>query len=149
MGRLRSLVVSASGIRIWSRNGHDMMSRYPEIHGLAAGARTSVVLDGEIVCLVRSGPSRFSDGYLPRNGERTGAASRSVSVLGTGSLWRGESGYGRDLVEQLPRLTRSQLRALQHPGRIWDGDDPVAGEVKFLEWSLAGGLRHATLVSYS
>jgi bifunctional non-homologous end joining protein LigD len=58
-----------------------------------------------------------------------------------------ESGYGSDLVEQLPHLTRQELRALQQPGQVWTGDTPLAGEVKFLEWSPAGGLRHATLVS--
>jgi bifunctional non-homologous end joining protein LigD len=60
-----------------------------------------------------------------------------------------ESGYGPDLVEQLPHLTRPDLRALQQPGRVWAGDAPLVGEVKFLEWSLAGGLRHATVVSVS
>jgi bifunctional non-homologous end joining protein LigD len=58
-----------------------------------------------------------------------------------------ESGYGADLVEQLPRLTRADLRALQQLGHVWTGASPLVGEVKFLEWSPAGGLRHATLVS--
>ena len=58
-----------------------------------------------------------------------------------------ESGYGRDLVERLPQLTRAEYRALQTPGCVWAGVAPLAGEVKFLEWSRAGGLRHATLVS--
>jgi hypothetical protein len=60
-----------------------------------------------------------------------------------------ESGYGRDVVEQLAHMTRPDLRALQKPGHVWTGDDPLVGEVKFLEWSPAGGLRHATLVSVS
>jgi bifunctional non-homologous end joining protein LigD len=58
-----------------------------------------------------------------------------------------ESGYDGDLVEQLPQLTRAELRALEEPGRVWPGADALVGEVKFLEWSPAGGLRHATLVS--
>jgi hypothetical protein len=58
-----------------------------------------------------------------------------------------ESGYNGDFVERLPRLTRRELRALQQPGHVWSGADPLVGEVKFLEWSPAGGLRHATLVS--
>jgi len=57
-----------------------------------------------------------------------------------------ESGYGRDLVETLPRLTRAELRDLQQPGRVWNGPEPAIGTVKFLEWSPAGGLRHATIV---
>jgi hypothetical protein len=58
-----------------------------------------------------------------------------------------ESGYGSDLVEQLPRLTRSEVRILQQPGRLWEGNKPMVGQVKFLEWSRAGDLRHATIVS--
>lgn len=60
-----------------------------------------------------------------------------------------ESGYGRDLVEQLPQLTRAEYLALQTPGRVWAGEPPLAGEVRFLEWSRAGGLRHAVLASVS
>lgn len=60
-----------------------------------------------------------------------------------------ESGYGRDLVDQLPHVTRAELRALQQPGRAWEGEPPLVGEVKFLEWSPAGGLRHATIMSVS
>lgn len=58
-----------------------------------------------------------------------------------------ESGYGRELVDRLPQLTRSQLRSLQVPGRLWEGDDPLVREVKYLEWTPAGGLRHATIVA--
>jgi bifunctional non-homologous end joining protein LigD len=58
-----------------------------------------------------------------------------------------ESGYSRELVEQLPELTRADLEELQKPGGVWIEAAPLAGEVKFLEWSPAGGLRHATLVS--
>jgi hypothetical protein len=58
-----------------------------------------------------------------------------------------ESGYDGDLVEQLPQLTRAELRVLQQPDQVWTGASPLVGEVKFLEWSPAGGVRHATLVS--
>lgn len=27
---------------------------------------------------------------------------------------------------------------------MWEGGDPIVGEVKYLEWSAAAGLRHAT-----
>ncbi len=58
-----------------------------------------------------------------------------------------ESGYGRDLVECLPQLTRAHLRAVREPGRVWDGPEPLVAQVKYLEWSPAGGLRHASIVS--
>lgn len=32
-----------------------------------------------------------------------------------------ESGYGHELVEQLPQLTRSEYRSLSQPGRVWEG----------------------------
>jgi bifunctional non-homologous end joining protein LigD len=57
-----------------------------------------------------------------------------------------ESGYDRELVDRLPELSRAQLRELQKPGRVWTGSAPLVGQVKFLEWSPAGGLRHAVLV---
>jgi hypothetical protein len=60
-----------------------------------------------------------------------------------------ESGYGRDLVDQLPRLTRAQLRSGQDAKRVWPHEPVLTGDVKYLEWSPAGGLRHATLVSFA
>jgi bifunctional non-homologous end joining protein LigD len=89
-------------------------------------------------------------GWLPPGEWR---ADRGCVVLGLrsseGVTMSGvvETGYGPDLVEQLPRLTRPELRALQQPGQVWMGKNALVGEVKFLEWSPAGGLRHATLVS--
>jgi hypothetical protein len=50
-----------------------------------------------------------------------------------------ESGYGQDLVERLPQLTRPQFRAMQNAGQTWDGADPLIGEVKYVEWSPVGG----------
>lgn len=246
-----------SGIKVWSRNGHDMTSRYPELQGLARVVATSVILDGEIVCLDDQGNPDFAalwfrtrgsftpavcfmafdvlevggrqvidEPYRERRGSleelnisgphwctpeihvgegaalfaatkemglegvvakrldsryRPGLRSRSwtktkhfqtrnFALLGwlPPEEWRQdrgcvvlglrsesgiavagvvESGYGRELVEQLPALTRRELRMLQQPGRVWEGKDPLVGEVKYLEWSLAGGLRHATLLS--
>ena len=89
-------------------------------------------------------------GWLPSGEWR---ADRGCVVLGLrtsgGIAVSGvvESGYGRDLVERLPQLTRGELRALQTPGHVWAGGAPLAGQVKFLEWSPAGGLRHAVLVA--
>ena len=55
-----------------------------------------------------------------------------------------ESGCGRELVEQLPQLTRKDYRKLKL-AEVWDREVSLAGEVRFLEWNAAGGLRHATL----
>ena len=61
-----------------------------------------------------------------------------------------ESGYGRDLVEQLPRMTRQELRNSQRLGSFWEGARPaLVGEVQYLEWSHASGLRHGAIRSVS
>jgi bifunctional non-homologous end joining protein LigD len=256
----RALIeASPSAVKVWSRNGHDMTSRYPELQELKASVTSSVILDGEIVCLDDKGNPDFAALWFRSRGSRTpavcfmafdvlevggratidepyrerrrileeldlngphwctpeihieeGAAlfaatkemglegvvakrldsryrpglrskswtktkhfqTRNFALLGwlPPEEWRQdrgcvvlglrseagiavagvvESGYGRDLVEQLPALTRRQLRSLQQPGRIWQGDAPMVGEVKYLEWSPAGGLRHATLTQGS
>ena len=252
----RALVdASPKEVTVWSRNGHDMTSRYPELQGLAGSVTTSVVLDGEIVCLDDKGNPDFAALWLRRRGSSTpavcfmafdvldvrgrpvidepyrerrrileeleldgrhwctpeihigdGAAlfaatkvmglegivakrldsryypgsrsrswtktkhfqTRTFALLGwlPPQEWREdrgcvavglrnergivlagfvESGYGRDLIELLPQLTRSDVRCLrQEP---WQGPDPLLAEVKFLEWSPAGGLRHASIAS--
>ncbi|HEX2294751.1 MAG TPA: hypothetical protein VHN37_05520 [Actinomycetota bacterium] len=247
---------SPAKVTIWSRNGHDMTSRYPELQGLAGSVTTSVILDGEIVCLDDKGNPDFAalwfrsrgssspavcfmafdvlevggkelidDPYRERRrileelnfngshwctpemhigeGAALFAATREMGLEGvvakrldsryrpglrskswtktkhfqtrTFALlgwvppeeWREdrgcvvlglrsndgiamagvvESGYGRDLVEQLPQLTRADLRVLGKPGRVWGGSEPLVGDVKYLEWSTAGGLRHASIV---
>ncbi len=253
----RALIEAApSGIKIWSRNGHDMTSRYSELQGLKAAVTTSAVLDGEIVCLDDNGNPDFAALWFRSRGSSSPAVcfmafdvlevadkelidepyrerrpileglqlsgphwctpeihvgegalfaatkemgfegvvakrldsryrpgqrakswtktkhfqTRNFALLGwlPPEEWRQdrgcvvlglrsgagiavagvvESGYGRELVEQLPALTRRDLRSLQRPGRVWEGHAPIARAVKYLEWSPAGGLRHATLVS--
>ena len=254
----RTLVqASAQGLAVWSRNGHDVTSRYPELRGLADAVTREVVLDGEIVCLDEDGMPDFAALWFRSRGSadapicfmlfdvlkvadqllidrpyrerrriledldlngsywhtpsiyvgdgaalfavtrelglegvvakrldsryRPGARSpawtktkhfqqRTFALLGwiRPEEWRGdrgcvvlgvdsrdgiavaavvESGYGRELVDRLPHLTRAEFRDLQQPGRVWEGATPLVGNVKFLEWSPAGGLRHATICS--
>jgi bifunctional non-homologous end joining protein LigD len=59
-----------------------------------------------------------------------------------------ESGYGRELVDELPQLTRTELEEHRAPQRLWTRPTTIVGEIRFLEWSAAGGLRHATVVSW-
>jgi bifunctional non-homologous end joining protein LigD len=60
-----------------------------------------------------------------------------------------ESGYGRELVDRLPQLKRADLRTLAEPGRCWDGTEPPAAVIKYLEWVPGMGLRHASILSVS
>ncbi len=253
----RALIeASPSGSKIWSRNGHDMTARYPELRPISAAVGKPVVLDGEIVCVDEDGKPDFAALWFRSRGSTTppvcfmvfdilqldgrdltndpyrdrrrileeldlngphwctpqihigdGAAlfaatkelglegvvakrldsryrpgirsrswtktkhfqTRTFALLGwlPPEEWREdrgcvvlglqsdggiavagvvESGYGRDLLEQLPRLTRSDYRSLSMAGASAPHADYLAGKVKYLEWSPAGGLRHASLV---
>ena len=63
----RALIDAApSGIKIWSRNGHDMTSRYSELEGLASAVTSSLILDGEIVCLDDDGNPDFAALWMQR-----------------------------------------------------------------------------------
>jgi bifunctional non-homologous end joining protein LigD len=251
----RALIdASPGGVTMWSRNGHVLTGRYPELQGLGRALSCGVVLDGEIVAVGEDGKPDFAalwfrtrgsserpvcfmafdvlrlDGedvmdrpYRERRalleglqlqgshwrtpeshvgaGEallestrrlglegvvvkrldsryRPGLRSkawikskhmqtRTFALLGwiPPQEWRGdrgcvvlglrsengisvagvvESGYGRELVDRLPQFTRNDYRRLQ-AGGSWHGRVELVGEVQYLEWSSAGGLRHATL----
>jgi bifunctional non-homologous end joining protein LigD len=78
---------------------------------------------------------------------------RGCVVLGLRTLEGGlavagfvESGYGRELVEQLPQLTRGEVRRWSEPGVVCPSSG-MTGRVRYLEWSTAGGLRHASIVA--
>lgn len=64
----RALIdASLNGVTIWSRNGNEMTSRYPELQQLATAVTRPVLLGGEIVCLDDDGnptwrPSGFAAG---------------------------------------------------------------------------------------
>ena len=252
----RALIdASPRGVTIWSRNGHDMTARYPELQTLVGDVQERVLLDGEIVCLDDRGYPDFAALWFRNRGSNTPPVSfmafdvlqvgdgvlideayrerrrvleeleldgphwctptihiadgtalfdatkemglegvvakrldsryrpglrtkswtktkhfqtRTFALLGWVSPeeWRGdrgcvvlglptdegiamagvvESGYGRDLVDCLPRLTRRDYRLITERG--WGGPEPETAKVKFLEWSRAGGLRHATLIN--
>jgi bifunctional non-homologous end joining protein LigD len=253
----RALIdASPDGVTVWSRNGYDMTSRYPELEALGGVVRKPLLLDGEIVCLVDERPDfaalwfrtrgsahapvcfmafdllehngsslvdlpyrerrkilealelNGSHWHMPESQVGEGAAlftatkemglegvvakhldsryrpgirsrswiktkhmqTRTFALLGwvPPEEWRGnrgcvalglqsghgiafagvvESRYGFELVARLPWLTRAELRELHTPGRVWHREDLQIGEVKYLEWSPAGGFRHASIVS--
>jgi bifunctional non-homologous end joining protein LigD len=58
------VAIDQDGVRVWTRRGHDMTARLPELAGLTDAVDVPVVLDGELV----AGQGRASDfyGVLPR-----------------------------------------------------------------------------------
>ena len=45
--------------------------------------------------------------------------------------------------------SRQSCVRLQQPKMPWEGSDPLIAQVKFLKWSAAGGLCHATVITDS
>jgi bifunctional non-homologous end joining protein LigD len=54
------IYVTASDVRVLSRNEHDVTTAYPDIAGALAGRRTEMVLDGEIVAPDSHGRPSFA-----------------------------------------------------------------------------------------
>ncbi|MDQ3986860.1 MAG: hypothetical protein M3280_10255 [Actinomycetota bacterium] len=108
----RALVeAEPSGIKIWSRNGHDMTSRYPELQGMAAAVTSPVVLDGEIVCLDEDGNPDFAALWF----RSRGSSIQSVCFMAFDVLEVG----GRDLTGEPYRERRRILEDLELNGPYW------------------------------
>ena len=75
----RVIVAVDDGVRVWTRRGHEMTARLPELAGLAGAVDTPVVLDGELV----AGQGRASDfyGVLPRVARRAPLSFVAFDVL--------------------------------------------------------------------
>ena len=72
-------------VRFVSRNGNDLTSAYPELHGIAENVKAaSAILDGEIVALDADGRSSFSlmqqRTGIGEGGRRTGKGNSSIPV---------------------------------------------------------------------
>lgn len=65
----RVIVLVDGGVSVWTRRGHDLTERLPELAGLADAVDAPVVLDGELV----AGQGRASDFYsvLPKIAARS------------------------------------------------------------------------------
>ncbi|KQZ11158.1 ATP-dependent DNA ligase [Agromyces sp. Root1464] len=105
--------VGAGGVRLLSRNGIDITSRYPELAGLPAVVRGDALLDGEIVALDADGRPDF--GRLQRRMNLTKlreiervAASVPVRLL----LFDVLEVDGRPVVDEPYRERRARLAGL-------------------------------------
>ncbi len=114
----RALVeASPNGVTVWSRNGHDMTSRYPELQGLAGSVRERVILDGELVCLDEQD---FAALWF-RN---RGAATPPVCFMVFDLLELGE----RSLLDEAYRRRRVALEDLALTGAHWCTPEIHVGE---------------------
>ena len=86
MDGYRALTFIKDGtVRFVSRNGNDLTSAYPELHGIAENVKAaSAILDGEIVALDADGRSSFSlmqqRTGIGEGGRRTGKGNSSIPV---------------------------------------------------------------------
>lgn len=91
-------------------------------------------------------------GWLPPHEWRGDRGCIALGLQGNdGIAFAGvvESGYGRELVDQLPGMSRAELRALGETGAVWEGTEPATAEIKYLEWVPGMGLRHASVIGRS
>ena len=117
----RALIEAApSGIKIWSRNGHDMTSSYPELQALASGVRRPLVLDGEIVSLDSDGTPDFAALWF----RSRGSSSPAVCFMAFDVLEVG----GKDLIDEPYRERRRILEQLNISGPHWCTPEIHIGE---------------------
>ncbi len=120
------LSVEAEGVRLHSRRGNDMTSRYPEI--ASAAFPGGLVLDGEIVALDDRGNPSFE---LLQGRMNLGRGSRSVpvSLVVFDVLHAGEPLIGLPLEERLAHLDDLDL-----PAPCFAGERFEAGGAKVWEF---------------
>ena len=115
------LVVTADGLRLWSRYRHDHTCRFPEIAPIAdALAGHEVILDGELVVFGDEGRPDFERlrARLQRSREASIAAAASqhpATFIAFDVLWLD----GEDLCPLPWRERRAILEDLQLEGRTW------------------------------
>ena len=101
----RALVsITAKGVQITSRNGHDMTPRYPELQNLSIGSSPSVLLDGELVCLDDDGNPDFAALWFRSRGQTTPPVCfMAFDVLELDGTWQIDESYRerRKILEDL------------------------------------------------
>lgn len=117
----RALVeATPTGLKIWSRNGYDMASRYPELDALGDALEGSAVLDGEIVCLDEKGNPDFAALWF----RSRVSSSQPVCFMAFDVLEVG----GTELIEEPYRERRRLLEELDLKGPHWCTPEVHIGE---------------------
>jgi len=135
--------VDGGRVRLISRSGEDVTSRYPEIHpiGRALGSR-EVILDGEVVALDEKGRPSFEEiqqrmGLTSESEVRRKMQLVPVTYMVFDLLWQD----GRSLVDQPYTERRRMLDGLKLAGASWQTPPwEEGGGQAMLEASAKAGL---------
>jgi len=116
----RIIVAIDSNVRVWTRRGHDLTERLPELAPLADRIETPIVLDGELV----AGQGRASDfyGVLGRVGQpnrRTPLTFVAFDILA----------FDGPVIDQPYRERRALLDGLALQGDAWCTTPQLHGRV--------------------
>ena len=140
----RAIVSQTDTLRIFSRRGHDLLSRFPELAALQSLLPRPLVLDAEIVALTEAGPSFAALGQRSAEGcrivvvfdclyseggwhlhcphaERRRILEQSVSSGGSVVVAPGVVGRGRWLLDQARRLGFEGVMAKREDSRYRPG----------------------------
>jgi bifunctional non-homologous end joining protein LigD len=106
----RVIMAVDDGVQVWTRRGHDMTSRLPEVAALADVIDAPVVLDGELV----AGQGRASDfyGVLPRVAARNRRVQLTFVAFDV-------LAYDGSVIEKPYAQRRALLDTLQLRGDAW------------------------------
>jgi len=106
----RVIVAIDGDVRAWTRRGHDLTERLPELAGLTDAVHAPVVLDGELV----AGQGRASDfyGVLPRVAARNRSAPLTFVAFDM-------LAYDGPVIDQPYRQRRALLHGLALNGDAW------------------------------
>jgi bifunctional non-homologous end joining protein LigD len=117
----RSLIQARpKGVTVWSRNGFDMTTRYPELQKLSGAVECSVVLDGEIVVLDDLGKPDFAGLWF----RSRGSSDSRVCFMAFDVLEVGD----KSLLDLSLQERRKSLEALELKGPNWCTPENHIGE---------------------
>jgi bifunctional non-homologous end joining protein LigD len=116
----RVIVAVDDTVRVWTRRGHELTARLPELAGLAEVIEPSVVLDGELV----AGQGRAGDfyGVLPRVAARTRRVPLTFVAFDV-------LAYDGPVIDEPYRQRRALLDGLALHGPAWCTTPQLHGSV--------------------
>jgi bifunctional non-homologous end joining protein LigD len=117
----RAIVEVHDRVRVWTRRGHELTDRLPELAPLAAAVDRQVVLDGELV----AGQGRANDFYRVLGGVSARARRSTLTFIAFDVLLHGEP-----TIDQPYRTRRARLERLALNGPAWCTSPILDGGVR-------------------